>query len=191
MSLDDANDVTSWIYLDEVSVVETGVADSSALMEYTFETGDEGWQLREVPPLDLPISSVSGGFLGLSPNGSTDCFGFFCSPEVAIEHGKVYAVEFQVGSSVTDADEAVHFRLRVNQKGSWQAWEHMIESFNQLSPTSIETKPYRVLFAPKLIWAGDTTVLCSFDLMSFTSDNDTFSWLYLDSVSFKELLLSP
>ena len=192
MSFDVTNDAYSWLFLDELSVIETGIASTSDILEYTFDSGGEGWQYAgSIPPFDQPIISVPAGKIGLSPNGSTNCFSYLYSPDATIQDGKIYGVMFEMSSSVTNADNAVQFRLRVNQKGSWQAWDRIVNSNMGQAPSNTGTKSYNVILDPDVTGSGDNLAVFSFDIMSFDAGDDPSSWLFLESVALDEITLSP
>lgn len=68
------------------------------------------------------------------PALSTNCFSYWYTPDVVIEDGKLYRAEWLVGSSTSEADQTIQFRLRVNQKGSGRGWSRMVNSYNQQVP---------------------------------------------------------
>ena len=139
---------------------------------------------------DEPSLSLSDGKLGLSPNGSTNCFSYVYSPDVTVEDGKIYRAWFEMLSSVTDADKAVQFRLRVNQKGAWTSWYRIVNSFNQHAPSSAGSTFFDVILDPAVTGSGDTNAVFSFDIMSFDPSDDINSSLYLDSMSLDEVSMS-
>lgn len=158
---------------------------------YTFQTGDENWTFEgSIPPYDEPLSSALID-LGLSPGGSTYAFSYWTSPQIQIQDGKLYRARWLVQSTTTDPDRTVQFRLRINQQGSWQSWEHIVNSFNQQAPSSGNSKWYDVFFNPAVTGSGDDKVVASFDIMSFDPNDDTFSWLYLDQMTVDEATITP
>ena len=180
------------MYLDSIIVDEVSITSTSGILDYTFDAGAEGWLYGgEVPPFDQPVISVPAGKLDLSPNGSTNCFSYVYSPDVSIEDGKVYSVQCEMSSSVSNPDDAVQFRLRVNQKGSWQAWDRVVNSTMGQAPSDTTTQSYPVIFDPNVTGAGDNQAVFSFDIMSFNFDDDTSSWLYLESLILEEMTISP
>jgi hypothetical protein len=110
---------------------------------------------------------------------------------VAITDATTYAAHFEVGSSVTDADQAVQFRLRVNQKGSWQAWNHVVNSNLGQGPSSAGTTIYDVIIDPNVTGIDDANAVFSFDIMSFDLNDDTSSWLFLESFAVDTITLTP
>ncbi len=192
MSFSVDDDYSSWLYLDALIVDEVSITSTSIILDFTFDAGAEGWQYGgAVPPFDQPIISAPAGKLCLSPNGSTYCFAYLYSPDVAVDDAKLYRAHFEIGSSVTNADDAVQFRLRVNQKGSWQAWDRLVNSNMGQGPSSTGITPYNVIFQPNVAGGDDAYAVFSFDIMSFDARDDTNSWLYLDSLALQELTRSP
>ncbi|MCD6385331.1 hypothetical protein J7M23_06095, partial [Candidatus Sumerlaeota bacterium] len=88
-------------------------------------------------------------------------------------------------------DDVVQFRLRVNQKGSWQGWNRVVNSYNQQSPSASEWKTYDVIFSPNVTGTSDNLAVFSFDIMSFDPNDDVASWLFIESVQLDEISISP
>ncbi|MCD6384742.1 hypothetical protein J7M23_03095, partial [Candidatus Sumerlaeota bacterium] len=192
MSFDSTADTSSWLYLEELIVDECGVSTSTEVMHYDFTGGNEGWQFAgAIPPYDVPINSSANAHLGLSPDGSTNCFSYWYSPDIGIEDGKVYRARFEMSSDVTEPDSAVQFRLRVNQKSSWQGWNRVVNSYNQQSPSASAWKIYDVIFNPNVTGTSDNLAVFSFDILSFDPADAITSWLYLESVELEEISISP
>ncbi|MCD6386428.1 hypothetical protein J7M23_11720 [Candidatus Sumerlaeota bacterium] len=192
MSFDPGDDTNSWLYLEEVRIQEATITNTTQVLSYNFRSGTDGWQFAgAVSPYDEPITSTTGGHLGLSADGSTNCFSYWYSPDISIEDGKIYRAQFEMSSDVTDPDSAVQFRLRVNQKGSWQGWNRVVNSYNQQAPSASEWKTYDVIFNPNVTDTSDNFAVFSFDILSFDPGDDTNSWLYLESVLLSEVTISP
>lgn len=192
MSFDPGDDTSSWLYLEELVVDGVSYANETVVASYDFATDSEGWQFAgAISPYDTPASSVIPDYIGLSPNGFTNCFSYWYSPDVGFEDGKIYRARFEMSSNVANPDDAVQFRLRVNQKGSWQGWNRVINSYNQQAPSASEPKTYDVIFNPNVTGSTDNLAVISFDILSFDPADDTSSWLYLDSVRLEEISLLP
>jgi len=192
MSFDPGDDTTSWLYLEELTVDECNVSTSTELMRYEFTGGSEGWQFAgAVSPYDEPITSSTGGHLGLSADGSTNCFSYWYSPDISIEDAKIYRARFEMSSDMTEPDDVVQFRLRVNQKGSWQGWNRVVNSYNQQSPSATEWKTYDVIFNPNVTGTSDNLAVLSFDILSFDPGDTTTSWLFLESLRLEEITITP
>ena len=164
-----------------------------ALLDYyTFSSTAEGWQFAgQIPPYDAPNSTSGSGRIGLSAGGSTNCFSYWYSPDVQVEDGKVYRARWTVGSGAPGTDSAVSFRLRVNQKGSWRAWETSVNSNLGHAPSSGSSKDYDLYFSPTVTGTSDDDALFSFDIMSFDSADNEYSWLYLQELRVEEVTVTP
>ncbi|MCD6386676.1 hypothetical protein J7M23_12995 [Candidatus Sumerlaeota bacterium] len=139
----------------------------------------------------MPTTTSGGSYLGLSPNGSTNCFSYWFSPDVSIEDGRLYRARFETRSSVRNPDDAVQFRLRVNQKGSWQGWNRVVNSYNQQAPSASEWKTYDVFFNPNVTDTSDNLAVFSFDILSFSPADATTSWLFLESLRLEQVTITP
>lgn len=191
MSFDPGDDTSSWLYLEELMVDEVGYGINTVLATYNFTSDSEGWTFAgAIPPYDAPVSSVIPEYIGLSPNGSTNCFSYWESPDITIQDNRIYGVWWQVASSVTDPDTCVQFRLRANQKGSWQSWDRIVNSNLQNAPTT-GRRTYYFIMNPDVTGGSDNLVVLSFDILSFDPGDDTTSWLYLDMASVQDLSISP
>ncbi|MCD6385427.1 hypothetical protein J7M23_06575, partial [Candidatus Sumerlaeota bacterium] len=179
-------------YLEELIVDEVSYATDTVVASYDFVSDSEGWQFAgTISPYDTPLSSVIPGSLGLSANGSTNCFSYWYSPDIPIQENKVYRALWRVASNVTEPDECVQFRLRSNQKGSWQAWSRLVNSNYQNAPTTGSPKDYYFILTPDITGTDDNLLVFSFDIMSFDPSDDTSSWLYLDAVRLEEITIIP
>ena len=189
-SLDD--DTSSWIFVDEVIIEQSSIDTIDTIQSYTFDTGPEGWVFKGmIPPYDTPLNSSTGGRLGLSPNGSTNCFSYWQSPQIELRDNAIQRIRMLMSSSVTNPDQAVQFRLRINQLGSWQAWDRGVNSNYNQAPSSSSWRWYDIYFFPDVTGSTDNSGVISLDMMSFDWSDDVFSWLYLEQVLFEELSLSP
>ena len=192
MSFDWGDDATSWLYLDELILEETQVLSQSEILSYNFDTGSEGWVfVGDISPYDGALSFTEAGEIAMSPDGSTNCFSFWKSPDVSIEDGKYYRLSFTVKSTAVDPDETVQFRLRCNQKGSWQAWNRIVNSNLGNAPGAGAPQDYQLFFNPGVTDTEDNMAVFSFDLMSFDWLDDVDSWLSLDNLVMEEITLSP
>jgi hypothetical protein len=105
--------------------------------------------------------------------------------------GTTYHAEFTMASTCTDPNLSVQTRLRVNQKGSWQSWDRVVNSNNQQGPSAVEDTTYGVVFAPRITGTDDNHIVASMDQMSFSWDDDTSSWLQLKTFTLEEIEISP
>jgi len=192
MSFEWTDDCSSWLMLQEVIVDEVSLQTGAQLEHYEFMDDSDGWIfVGDVSSYDSPMTVNETSHLGLSPDGSINCFGYWYSPDVPIEAERMYRARFEMASSVSEPDDAVQFRLRVNQKGSWQGWERVVPSFFKQSPTSLEPKSYDILFAPCVTGADEGIVVLSCDILNFDPTDNENSWLYLESASFDQMTLVP
>ncbi len=188
MSFSWDEDTDSWVYLESLTVTEVSYTLDKEIVNYDFATGAEGWNFQgTVPPYDEPVTASDGGHLALNPAGSTSCFSYWYSPDQPIENGKYYRARFDVSSTSTDPDTTVQFRLRANQKGSWQGWERVVNSNNQQSPNAGESKLYDIIFQPVVIGSDDDMILFSFDIMNFDLNDNATSTIYLESLQVHEI----
>ncbi len=192
LSFERLDDCFCRLCLDALTVTRVGRITGEQVVEYDFAAGTEGWQfVGQAGAFDEPGTSDIDGRLGLTPFGSTNCFSYWESPDIDIKDGRVYRARYTVASDVTDANDAVQFRLRFNQKGSWQAWERGINSVNQQAPSSAGAKVYDLFLNPSVTGEEDDVGVFSFDIMSFDANDDTNSWLYLDSFLLEKALIVP
>ena len=176
----------------EVAVEEVTASTNAEVLRYDFDSGEQGWIfMGSIPPYDEALSDVAGGMLSLNPDGSANAFSYWQSPDVAITDGTLYRARFEVGSSCTNADDAVQFRVRVNQKGSWQAWDRGVNSNNAQAPSAATTNPYDVIFNPNVTGSSDGLAIFSFDILSFDYFDDTTSWINLDTFTLEQITSSP
>lgn len=170
----------------------SSVPSKTQIAHFTFETGNEGWQfVGQIPPFDAPISSTSNGRLGLNANGSINCFSFFTSPDVPVENNKFYRAIFTVSSSTENPDDTVQFRLRINQRGAWSAWDRVVNSYLGHAPSQNNPKNYEVYFDPKVSGESDNVVIFNFDIASFDANDNSNSWIYLEELLVEEVDITP
>jgi len=79
---------------------------------------------------------------------------------------------------------------RVNQTGNWRAWNKIVPSFGDNSPTNTTYKDYDLIIIPQMSTGTDNLVL-NFDIMSFDVNKDLSSWLLLDNLEIEEILIGP
>ncbi len=162
------------------------------LPHYTFDSGTDGWTFTGgILGFTIPSSTVSGGHIGLTAAGSNNCFGYWTSPYVTISNGKNYRSRWLVSSSTTDPNQTVQFRLRLNQPGTWAAWERVINSNLGMAPSSSSHKLYNLLFDPVVTGSSDDKVNFSFDILSFDPMDDENSWIYLEEFLLEEVTVTP
>ncbi len=157
--------------------------EQTLIDSYFFDTSSEGWTFNgEVPPYDIPQATYDDGSLNMTPQGSTNCFSYWLSPNIPVEARKYYRSAWTISSDVTDPNEAVEFRLRVTQKGSWQSWYRTVASNLSNSPSEGNPGTYEVIFDPCVTGSVDNNVVLAFDIASFAVEDDTNSTVSLDEV---------
>ncbi|MCD6385149.1 hypothetical protein J7M23_05160, partial [Candidatus Sumerlaeota bacterium] len=152
------------------------------IIHYTFDEPVDWMYKGETNDFDVPTSESTGGHLGMNPAGSTYAFSYWYSPDVTIPCGRYYRSTWTLSSSVSDPDLCIPFRLRVNQKQSWQGWSRYVDSRGFVAPTQFEWKNYALFFNPVELVPGDDVFVFSFDSMSFDPGNDVNSWIYLEEL---------
>jgi hypothetical protein len=192
MSFSNLDDPASWILLDETIIDEVYVWGGALNTANSFEKDTEGWNFAgHILPYDYPAESHPGGYLGLNAVGSSNAFSFWESPGMILPSGIWYRARFDVSSSCPDPDKAVQFRCRINQKGSWQAWERIVNSNNGQAPAMGEWLPYEVIINPIVTDISDSQVVASFDIMSFDANDNVFSFIYLGNFSLDQIGINP
>ncbi len=158
---------------------------------YSFASDEEGWSfIGEIFGYDTALSAWNPGLIGLSPQGSTNSFSYWESTPIEIKTDRVYRVRWYVGSSCTDPDKSIHFRLRANQLGNWRAWDTVVNSFGSAAPSAENPKTYDLVVLPQQ--NGDSltdSIELSFDIMSFDESNELSSWIYLNEVEVMPVLV--
>jgi hypothetical protein len=192
MSFSGTDETSSWLYLEELIVDTFTISAVAQVLLHDFSGTYDGWDFAgAIASYDQPAVGYDSDRFRLSPSGSENCFSYLYSPDVTIQDNTVYRAQFEVGSSVTEPDDAVQIRCRVNQKGSWQAWDRVVNSNNQQGPYNVATKVYDVYFTPDVTGSGDNLAVIAFDIMSFSGVDDVNSWIYLESFTLDELTLTP
>jgi hypothetical protein len=193
MSFDPANDLQSWLYLNQVCLDEvsiTPVVPAVIPAHYSFENYTEGWGFQgKIGDFNEPVPVVLPGRIGLSPNGSAYCFSYWVSPEIQVGKDRAYLVRWLVSSSTTDPERVVDFRLRCNQTGNLRCWDTgTFFSLGHAYPTEGEPRSYDLIILPQMSTPSDTIRL-SFDIMSLDASNDLNSYIFLEEVTVQEYLI--
>ena len=141
-------------------------------LEYDFYSDEQGWEFKgNIGYFDSSLSAAANGVVGLCPDGSTNCFSSWESPNMTVEGTNLYRSKWYIGSTSSNADNTVGFRVRVNQKGRWLSWERIVKSNLSAAPSEVDPKVYYVVFDPKVTGEGDNKVYFSFDILSFDPDD--------------------
>ncbi len=157
------------------------------IAHYDFTSDAEGWSFTgQVNPYDQPQSRVQDGHIGLSPNGSTNCFSYWSSPHIEIDGAKPYRARWIMGSTVSNPDQSVNIRLRGNNVDNWLSWLTIVNSINSAAPSSGDSKMYDLIMTPAGASGSKSRVpdnlVLNFDIMSFEMSDDTSSWLFAERV---------
>lgn len=166
--------------------------------QYTFQTGNDGWQFRTATEVGLaaPLPSSSGGRLSLqASNNNTNTYGYFVSPQHALQlfdnsrvltqtgqplserQGPLYLLRYYIRRTTTDVDKAPTLRVRVNSFNFEDYHTLVINSVgsNSMVPGTTTTA-VDMLFQPNPhIYALpriDQNYYMSFDLLNIYPDDD-------------------
>ncbi|MCX7766267.1 MAG: hypothetical protein N2246_06145 [Candidatus Sumerlaeia bacterium] len=193
LSFDITDDLHSWIFIDELLVDKVTCTNGTIIANYDFSSSSEGWLFAgKISNYDPPASIIAPGRIGLNPQGSANCFSYWSSPDIEVQNGKLYRLHWEIESSVLNPDDAVQFRLRANQRGTWSGWNRIVNSYLQNAPAWGYPKFYDVFINPSVSGiADDNQIILSFDILSFDSSDDLFSWDLLNAVSIEEVFLNP
>jgi len=159
---------------------------------FNFDTGADGWVFSgKIGPFDQPAQTSAGGHLGLSPAGSSSCFGFWNSPEIQVKNGVTYKAVFSLASSLSTGELVPTCRLRVNQVNCYGSMVRYIISGGDGGGAPITNpRTYDLLFTP-LLSGAEGTVTLSFDIANFGPFDNANAWIYLESVTIEEVSVSP
>lgn len=155
---------------------------------YTFDNGTEGWETRNGgSAFRIPDYPTAPGWIGISPAGRLDSFGFWKSPAVIpADSARIYIVKFTVDSDVPSnkKSKVPTFRLRVNESNFDAATGLDVPSHSnaERSPTDGAPQQYTVYFRP----SGSTTnarLVISFDLFHVMPSDDGDATVRLQEVS--------
>lgn len=159
---------------------------------YTFDT-DEGWVERGAPQLSAPEYTNGPGWLGLSPGGKDNVFGFWASqPDVVLDPSRLYIITYSVESDLTDPTRVPGFRCRVNESTLDAAATLDIASQGTAlrSPTTGNSQVYTLYFQPTP-GAHRARLLIAFDLVHFLSGDDSNATLRLNEVRVESAIAVP
>jgi len=191
LSFDATDNTNSSLFLEEARIDEVTVSVGTQTKTYTFASSAEGWTFAgTIPPYNAPGTLVGNSHLAMNPLGSVNCFSYWGSPDIPIEVNKLYRAQFGVSSNNANGDDTVQFRVRVNQKAAWQAWDRGVNSNNGQAP-STSWKYYNVYFEPDVDYLGDDKITFSFDIMSFDPNDNENSFIYLENAYLNEVAINP
>ncbi|HOE64387.1 MAG TPA: carboxypeptidase-like regulatory domain-containing protein [Candidatus Sumerlaeota bacterium] len=151
--------------------------------DFDFNDGADGWQFQSAPSVfGVPQKTDLNGHLGLSPAGSTNCYGSWESPYIAFTAGRNYRARFTIKSSLDDSSKTPGIRLRINSGDYQSVAVLMIDSRGggEFSPTKQE-RAYDLLFTMPAT-AVSSGFSISFDLINIGTEDDPNAWVYLERV---------
>lgn len=188
MYFEPSDDPNITLYLDELNIERiplSFIADEfSAQITYSFDTGTEGWVTGNASSFDPPEFFHSGGKLMLRANNNTNTFGYWVSPPITVEAGKIYRLRARVGSDTLSRQEVPGIRLRLNDLSFQSAATLRINSLGDAgaSPCIGETADYEIYFVPadSAVSAG---MVASFDILNFDPEDKSDGLLTLDQLS--------
>jgi len=161
-------------------------------VNYGCDLGADGWSFSgRVAPYDAMVTSTGQSRLGLTPAGSLKAFSYWYSPDIGVQNARTYRASFGLISSNADHNETLQFRMRVNQRNSWQSWERVVNSYNQQAPSNGSIRYYYVDFDPTVTGTTDNKVFMSWDLMSFDPSDNENSWLYMTDAKVQQITIEP
>lgn len=188
LSFDSSDNINSGVLLEHLVIDEVEITSSTQIVIHDFEGTPDGWVFRGVvPPFDVPVTSYDGSGLAMSPAGSTYSFSYWLGPDIPAFQGTMYRILWDVQTTVSDPDDAIQFRLRVNQRQSWAAWERIVNSNNSHAPSITQAKTYNVIVNP----VTTDPLIFNFDCISFDFFDDYNSWLYLHDVTLESVEIQP
>ena len=170
----------------------------SLVRDYTFSDSTEGWIAEGAPgTFDMPIAAHQPGRLSLTAVNSTNCFGYWTSPDdIETSTGaELYRIQFAVSTDVTDRTLTPSFRLRLNTADLACAATQTIESRGdgEMSPYLNVTQPGKLfiynLYFYKPVASEPSRMQISFDLINLTPEDATHGTLNLDRCTIHTLAI--
>ncbi|MEQ8820580.1 MAG: proprotein convertase P-domain-containing protein [Sumerlaeia bacterium] len=186
----DASQVT--LFLDTVWIARTEVPAAGRLeRQWDFTASmDHGWTSNTIEgAFEAPsFASTSQGLsLRTQPTNGQGVVGWWEVPaadRVPIEIGRLYIVEFTVGTDVAVPAEVPAFRMRLNESEFQMSRYTQITSTTDMpvnGPKPTESKTYRVILPP--LNESGRELLISFDLLDIAGNGDAANGaLFLESV---------
>jgi hypothetical protein len=160
--------------------------------KFTFEEGPDSWKFNSAPDFfDVPASSDSDGYLGLSPAGSDNSYGYWESPGIGFNPGKTYRVRFTLLSDQMDPENVPTIRVRINSGNNQTVGLLVINSTTDgdSSPT-VFPKIYDLVFTPPAS-ASSSGFTIAFDLVNIGTADKASAWIFLEEVEIQEVDLIP
>ncbi|MCD6384361.1 hypothetical protein J7M23_01150 [Candidatus Sumerlaeota bacterium] len=185
MYFEPSDDPNTVLYLDEINIERIPVSfiadEFSTQVAYTFDTDTEGWTTDTATVFDAPEFIHSGGKLMLRAKNNTNTYGYWWSPPIPVESGKIYRLHARVGSDALSRQEVPGIRVRLNDRSFQSAATLTINSLGNASasPCIGETADYELYFVPAES-ASSAGMVASFDILNFDSGDKSDGLLTLD-----------
>jgi len=185
MHFEEADDLNTTIYLDELEIERIPLHfidhEFAPVTTYTFETDEEGWTTEYSAEFDKPDFVYMGGRLVLQAHNSTNTFGYWWSPTIAVEEDRIYRLRCKVESDAVLQSETPDIRIRLNAMNYQSAATLKMESIGDggCSPCIGASATYDLYFAPPNSAQSDG-MTASFDMLNFYPDNRSDGKLLLD-----------
>jgi hypothetical protein len=130
---------------------------------------------------------AASGVLGLTPDGSTNCFSFWEYSGFNVAENGFYRARFTVGSTVSNPDDAVSFRLRATRVRGYLSLSTPVNSYAGVGPSAGNSKDYDVFIAPTGFAESIKDITgpemgLAFDITSFDMTDDCECYMFLDEV---------
>ncbi len=176
-----------------VDITALGALGTPTLLKiWSFDTDTEGWQHGSPSLFTEPVSDNFGDALWLIAQDNTNTFGFWSSPseQVQVEANRLYRVQFDVSSDLTDREPVPGLRLRVHSEDFQAGIMKVISSVTgaEMSPT-LGGRTYDLYFYPpqSLVGTDADGILVAFDILNFDPSDAATGALMLNSVLVESL----
>ncbi len=192
LNFDPANASYGTLSLDNIIIEKRSLSDIpsfSPVESFTFDETDEGWSFGAAEPtFSSPEGRFTTGSLEIAITSNENNFGFWLSPLILVESGKIYRVDFTVWTDITPKALVPVIRLRMNTNNLQQSCGLVINSADnaESSPTPAGMT-YSLYFIPpeSAITGPNPGMKFSFDLLNFGGIDAETGSLFLDTVIIK------
>ncbi len=192
LNFDPDNAPYATLGLDNVIIEKRSLSDIPSFSTnetFTFDETDEGWSFATAEPtFSAPEGRFTTGTLEIAITSNENNFGFWISPLILVEAGKIYRVDFTVWTDITPKALVPVIRLRINTNNLQQSCGLVINSADnaESSPTPAGMT-YSLYFVPpeSAISGPSPGIKLSFDLLNFGGADVETGSLFLDTVTIK------
>lgn len=192
LNFDPNNASYAMLSLDNVIVEKrslNNIPSFSTQETFTFDETEEGWSfVTAEPTFSAPESRFTTGSLEIATTSNVDNFGFWISPLILVEAGKIYRVDFTVWTDITLQALVPAIRLRMNTDNLQQSCSMVINSADnaESSPTPAGMTYSLYFVPPEIAISGPSPgIKLSFDLLNFGAVDAETGSLFLDTVTIK------